>query len=364
MLTPVSPDHTIENTMTAEPLITTIIPTYRRPRLLRRAIRSALDQSFRRVLVCVYDNASGDETSAVVADIARDDPRVRYYVHSRNIGAGLNFQFGHERVKTPFFSFLSDDDLLLPGFYESAMDALAGNPEAGFFAGSVLSMSDLGRVLHVPLEGWDREGWFTPHDGFLKTLGPSHPIWTGIVFRTASAREAGELDLGCGAPMDLEFVSRVASRFPFIISKKPCAIYVNHSGSSSKLPRVADMWPGWHRMIAKIRNSPDLSVESKRQAIRVLSYELIRCMEWISFHNMLSARHWASRKACVVMRKMDRPGRAALFGGINKLAQRTPSLIGVLELIERARRGALESVFPHRRNLNAKFGKYSKYLNQ
>ena len=48
------------------PLVTTIITTYRRPRLLRRAIRSALNQTMPRVRVCVYDDRSDDETADVV----------------------------------------------------------------------------------------------------------------------------------------------------------------------------------------------------------------------------------------------------------------------------------------------------------
>src|ERR1700674_1455488 len=103
------------------PLITTIIPTYRRPKFLRRAIRSVLNQSFMNFQVCVYDNASGDETPSVVDDIARSDRRVKYHCHPENIGAIRNFLYGMERVETPFFSFLSDDDFLLPDFYETAL---------------------------------------------------------------------------------------------------------------------------------------------------------------------------------------------------------------------------------------------------
>ena len=61
------------------PMITTIIPTYRRPKLLRRAILSVLNQTYTNIQVCVFDNASGDETALVVAELARMDNRVKYF---------------------------------------------------------------------------------------------------------------------------------------------------------------------------------------------------------------------------------------------------------------------------------------------
>ncbi|MCR4298181.1 MAG: glycosyltransferase, partial [Gallionella sp.] len=106
-------------TFPAKPVITTIIPTYRRPVLLRRAILSALHQTYPHVRVCVYDNASGDETESVVdetesvvKEIARHDPRVKYHRHPRNIGSYNNFNYGIREVETEFFSLLSDDDVL------------------------------------------------------------------------------------------------------------------------------------------------------------------------------------------------------------------------------------------------------------
>ncbi len=53
------------------PQITTVIPTYRRPKLLRRAIESVLAQTYPHLKVTVFDNASGDETPEVVAELAR-----------------------------------------------------------------------------------------------------------------------------------------------------------------------------------------------------------------------------------------------------------------------------------------------------
>jgi len=48
-------------------LITCVIPTYRRPQLLSRAVKSVLDQNFADFEIWVYDNASGDVTGRMVA---------------------------------------------------------------------------------------------------------------------------------------------------------------------------------------------------------------------------------------------------------------------------------------------------------
>ena len=98
------------------PIVTTVIPTFRRPHLVRRAIWSALGQSYPHVRVLVADNASGDNTAEAVAEIYGHDSRVAYYCHPKNIGSYPNFNFGIQQVETPFFSLLSDDDALAPDF--------------------------------------------------------------------------------------------------------------------------------------------------------------------------------------------------------------------------------------------------------
>ena len=130
------------------PVITTVIPTYQRPRLLERAIRSVLNQTYPRFQVCVYDNASEDETKEVVAKLMKEDPRVKYFCHSSNIGVGPNFNYGLSRIETQYFSILSDDDVLIPNFFESALEKLAHYPNAMLVAGLCLIV-DNNAVLAV-----------------------------------------------------------------------------------------------------------------------------------------------------------------------------------------------------------------------
>ena len=62
------------------PEITTVIPTFRRPYLLRRAIQSVLNQIYPDFQVWVFDDDSGDETAAVVSEMAQVDARCTTFV--------------------------------------------------------------------------------------------------------------------------------------------------------------------------------------------------------------------------------------------------------------------------------------------
>ena len=98
-------------------MITTIIPTFQRPLLLKKAIESILAQTYPHFKICIYDNASGDETEAVVKRFMEQDSRIFYHCHLENIGMMANYEFALAKIDTPFFSLLSDDDFLLPEFY-------------------------------------------------------------------------------------------------------------------------------------------------------------------------------------------------------------------------------------------------------
>lgn len=58
---------------TVKPQTTVIILTYKRPQLLKRAVRSALNQTYQSFQMRVYDNMSGDETESIVRELARED---------------------------------------------------------------------------------------------------------------------------------------------------------------------------------------------------------------------------------------------------------------------------------------------------
>lgn len=262
----------------ATPLITTIIPTYRRPHLLKRAVKSALAQEGASLQVCVYDNASGDETSDVVAEIAMRDSRIKYFCHPKNIGGFENFQYGLQHVETPFFSFLSDDDVLLPGFYAAAMAGFQDYPDAMFWAGITVRMDPAGNVYDARVERWPREGRYAGAEGVAQMTGGLAPTWTGAVIRRDVLETVGFLDEAVGSPSDLDWMLRIATRYPFIIKKQPAALYVIHSESVSETGPFSATWPGWKKMIENVTTRGTLTHEERDRIAALLNADARRML--------------------------------------------------------------------------------------
>ena len=106
------------------------IPTYNRSGLLRGAIESAITQDYDDFVVVVCDNASDDDTQAVVRSF--DPARVRYHRRERNFGQVDNVNYAMTCIDSEYVVLLCDDDRLLPGSVTRSVQALDEHPTAGF----------------------------------------------------------------------------------------------------------------------------------------------------------------------------------------------------------------------------------------
>jgi glycosyltransferase involved in cell wall biosynthesis len=213
------------------PLITTIIPTYRRPKMLRRAIESVLSQTHPDFQVCVYDNASGDETRQVVQEFAKADSRVKYHCHSENIGAVKNFAFGMRQVQTSFFSLLADDDLLLPDFYETTLEGFRKHPNAMFSTTKYLYIDGKGRLRGIGLSGWKDDVYYPP-EGYVKEINSCMLSILSTLYRREVLDLFGVFDERMVYFAD-EYIPRITVTAPFVVSTKPGYINVIHDSSTS-----------------------------------------------------------------------------------------------------------------------------------
>jgi glycosyltransferase involved in cell wall biosynthesis len=242
--------------------ITTIIPTFRRPHLVGRAICSVLSQNYEKFEVRVLDNASGDETGEVVKRIASGDPRVTYHCHPFDIGPWRNFKYGLDSVETPFFNLLSDDDALLPGFFTAALDSLERHPQAGMFAGATVRVGP--KFISTPVLKWPRD-FFQPRQALLEILRRDFPDWNAIMFRRDLLAEAGSIDISFQQAIDLDFVCRCAATRGMIVEPAPYAILtLGHNHLSRSLYSPATHAAFWLRIFDRYETASWIDQEAQQ----------------------------------------------------------------------------------------------------
>ncbi|MCA8993422.1 MAG: glycosyltransferase family 2 protein [Planctomycetaceae bacterium] len=113
-------------------LVSTIIPVYNRPQMLREAVQSVLDQTWPSVEVLIADDGStDDETPRVGEELERTHPGVVKFLRKENSGPGPTRELGRQHARGEFIQYLDSDDLLRPRKFELMVNALREHPECG-----------------------------------------------------------------------------------------------------------------------------------------------------------------------------------------------------------------------------------------
>lgn len=122
-------------------MISIILPTYNRADRLGRAIRSVLDQTYRAWELLVVDDASTDETAAIVSRFA--DRRIFYMRLPFNCGSPARPRnVGLQVARGDYFAYIDDDNSWRPQHLERLLAATLDHPGAAGAYG--------GKAHHLP----------------------------------------------------------------------------------------------------------------------------------------------------------------------------------------------------------------------
>lgn len=94
------------------PLISVVIPTFNREKILPRAIKSVLNQTYKNLELIIVDDGSTDNTDKIVRGFS--DTRIRYYKQKLNRGGAAARNVGIKLSKGELISFQDSDDEWLP----------------------------------------------------------------------------------------------------------------------------------------------------------------------------------------------------------------------------------------------------------
>lgn len=167
--------------------VTIGIPTHNVELYVKRALDSALSQTFISIEVLVCDDASTDSSVTIVEEYQREHPRgndIRLIRHYQNVGIGETRNHLISEAKTKYFFFLDADDSITEDAIQFLYDAAEKN-KADLVYGSHKQI-DLTKEYHsVSSTIYKKQLFFKPDDYpsyvYRKYDGIQAPIWNVLI---------------------------------------------------------------------------------------------------------------------------------------------------------------------------------------
>jgi glycosyltransferase involved in cell wall biosynthesis len=168
--------------------ISIILPTYNRAKLLPRAIKSVLGQSYTNWELIIIDDASTDETPEITKKWATKDERVTVIRNTINQYPDLpkNLNSGITIAKGKYIARLDDDDYWIDSQkLEKQFNFLEKNPEYVVVGTGMIVINEKGEELYRYLKNQE--------DGDIrkKALFANPFSHTTVLFRVDAARRVG-----------------------------------------------------------------------------------------------------------------------------------------------------------------------------
>jgi GT2 family glycosyltransferase len=274
--------------MHQKPLVSVVVPSHNRARLLRRTLQSILRQRMTDLEVIVIDDGSSDDTATIAAGA---DPRMRLLRNSTSGGVSKARNRGIAEAFGEWVAFCDDDDLWSPEKLARQLEAAENAHREWAYAGDV-NVDDTLRIL---------SGGPPPSpDEVIALLPRWNPVASGgsnVIVRSRVLAKVGGFDPTLRRTEDWDLWIRIARTGPPAWVCEPLVAYRFHPGNVVGTP--GEMVDEARRLAARHAIPVDMTAMHRRAAWAALR----------GGRRLLAARHYAHACARGDVRSL---GRAAL----------------------------------------------------
>lgn len=175
--------------MEAHPLVSIILPTYNRARLLQRSIDSVLSQTYPYWELIIWDDGSTDDTIKIISSYS--DDRVQYFFE-KNHGVSYARNRAIENSHGDYIAFLDSDDEWLPDKLASQVEILNTYQQIELLFSDFINIDEASHEKHRTFEHYSnalrllnvhqvKDNLFIIEGGFLESLSVENVIATDTV---------------------------------------------------------------------------------------------------------------------------------------------------------------------------------------
>lgn len=227
------------------------IPTYNRGALLDENLRSLLreiDTLDESVDIVVSDNASADDTGAIVAALIADGAPITYHRNATNMGMDENADLAVRRSGGQYVLLLGDDDMMEPGSLAAILQCLDRHPDLGLlylnfriYDGRLEAEIDFRDQAFDPVE---QDSYFSDGGAVVEKTRKIFAAISGGVYRrdlweqAAPRRFYGTIFIHVGITLDI----LCRRRAPAYIFKRPLFKYRLNDSAPGRIKPYRDIF--------------------------------------------------------------------------------------------------------------------------
>lgn len=265
------------------PRVTVLMSVHNGGRYLHEAVHSVLAQTWRDFEFFIIDDASTDQSVAVIESFA--DPRIRLLRNRENLGLTRSLNRGLREARGEFIARQDADDLSAPERLALQIVTLDAHPEVPLLGSQAWLIDARGHsrgVRNLPLE---------PISIRWESLLDNPLIHTAVMFRTAVVRDdAGGYDESFACCQDYALWARVLAKSPVLNLRARLVSVREHAASIS-----ATRGPESRLLVEKVVRSllakllPSLALSDSQIALLCQYRHHLAPTEVPAFHELLTA---------------------------------------------------------------------------
>lgn len=259
------------------PLVSVIIPTYKRPDMLVRAVSSVLAQTYNPIEIIIVDDNGRDTelqvcTYNVLSSILKkDEQKIQYFVHEVNKGGSAARNTGWKNSNGKYITFLDDDDEMSIYRIEKQVKCMETLDETwGACYTGYHKLLENGTILKSSENSFGNV--------YLQTLMRTLYIGSGsnLLLRSVAVKVVDGYDESFRRNQDLEFMVRIAEKYKFAYIPEDL-LTIHYEVRQFKYLDCLDDFSLFY--LQKFKSRIDqLAVDDKLKVLTVISLERARFM--------------------------------------------------------------------------------------
>ena len=122
------------------PMVSVVMPVYNRQDLVKRAIDSILNQTYKDFEFIIVDDGSTDHTPDILQDYSRKDSRIKLLTNTENKGISYSRQRGLDMARGKYVAIMDSDDWSVPNRLEKSVAFMRDHSDIDAMTGNIFVM--------------------------------------------------------------------------------------------------------------------------------------------------------------------------------------------------------------------------------